>query len=216
MMRSAIPLPTPILRPALATALAVALPCLALTASALSGQQSADLQITEAVQAAPAAEREDATVLGYGADGTLTTLREGSNALVCLADDPAAEGWSVACYHASLEPYMARGRELRAQGITDASERLRLRWQEAEAGTLAMPDEPATLYVLTGEGFDHAADAVEAGYLRWVIYTPWATAEETGLATTPAAPGAPWLMFPGTPGAHIMISPPPPPGGPGR
>jgi hypothetical protein len=47
---------------------------------------------------------------------------------------------------------------------------------------------------------------VANSYTRWVIYTPGATAETTGLPLTPG-PGAPWLMFPGTPGAHIMISP---------
>ena len=35
-----------------------------------------------------------------------------------------------------------------------------------------------------------------------------ATPESTGLSTSPGAPGAPWLMYPGTPGAHIMINPP--------
>jgi hypothetical protein len=39
-----------------------------------------------------------------------------------------------------------------------------------------------------------------------VVYVPYATPESTGLSTTPGT--APWLMYPGTPGAHIMISPP--------
>jgi len=54
--------------------------------------------------------------------------------------------------------------------------------------------------------FDVATGMVTDSYTRWVIYTPGATPESTGLPTTPG-PGAPWLMFPGTPGAHIMISP---------
>lgn len=176
---------------------------------ALSAQSSsAEVQIREAVQAAPPAERAGATVLGFDDDGAVTTLRQGTNSLVCLADDPARDGWNVACYHQSLEPFMARGRELRAQGVTDSGELASRRWEEADAGTLAMPEEPATLYVLTGEGFDAASNTVVGGYLRWVIYTPWATPEETGLPTRPTGAGAPWLMFPGTAGAHIMISPP--------
>lgn len=173
---------------------------------------AAAAQITAAVQAAPESERDEATVLGFIADGSVTTLREGSSSLVCLADDPNTEGWSVACYHESLEPYMARGRELRAEGITDVSELTRLRWEEAEAGTLAMPEEPAMLYVMTGDGYDAASGTVSNGFVRWVVYTPWATAAETGLPPRPTAPGAPWLMFPGTAGAHIMITPPPPGG----
>lgn len=167
-------------------------------------------QVAEAVQAAPAAERDGATILGYRADGSMTTLRNGSNELVCLADDPNREGWESACYHSSLDPFMARGRELRAEGVTDGAELARRRFAEADAGTLAMPESPATLYVLTGDGFDSGSGTVESGFLRWVIYTPWATSESTGLAAQPSAPGAPWLMFPGTPGAHIMITPPPP------
>ena len=60
------------------------------------------------------------------------------------------------------------------------------------------------------DGFDPSTETVENAFLRWVVYTPWATAESTGLPPMPTGPGAPWLMFPGTAGAHIMITPPPP------
>jgi hypothetical protein len=183
-------------------------------ATRLSAQTpSADVQIAGALQAAPAADRDGATVLGFRPDGSLTTLREGAGELVCLADNPAQEGWSTSCYHRSLEPFMARGRELRAQGVTDAGELARKRWAEADAGTLPMPEEPAMLYVMTGDGFDEAAGRVIEPFVRWVIYTPWATPESTGISPQPTAPGAPWLMFPGTAGAHIMITPPQPGGG---
>lgn len=181
-----------------------------LPSAARAQTPSAEHQIAEAVQAAPPQDRADATVFGFGADGSMTTLRRGSNALICLADDPSRDGWSVACYHESLDPFMARGRELRAQGVTDSGELAQRRWAEADAGTLAMPEKPATLYVMTGDGFDAATGSVANGFLRWVVYTPWATPEDTGLPTAPTGPGAPWLMFPGTAGAHIMITPPPP------
>jgi hypothetical protein len=167
-------------------------------------------QIAQAVQATPPQDRAGATVFGFTADGSMTTLREGSNGLICLADDPTRDGWSVACYHESLDPFMARGRELRAQGVTDSGELAQRRWAEADAGTLSMPEKPATLYVMTGDGWDAASGTVTNSFLRWVIYTPWATPEDTGLPTAPTGPGAPWLMFPGTAGAHIMITPPPP------
>ena len=172
-----------------------------------------DVQIAAAVQAAPEALRNGAAVLGFEATGSLVILRPGENHLVCLADDPSNEGFSVACYHKSLEPYMARGGELRAQGISDGQERNGIRWEEATKGTLKMPEEPATLFVLTGSGFDTETEEVSGAYLRYVVYTPWATVESTGLPDRPQGPGSPWLMFPGTPGAHIMISPPPPAGG---
>jgi hypothetical protein len=103
---------------------------------------------------------------------------------------------------------MARGRELVASGVTDPNERHRIRWDEAEEGTLDMPEAPATLYVLTGSSFDPKTDTVEDSYLRFVVYVPWATVESTGLTDTPLGPGTPWLMDAGTAGAHIMISPP--------
>jgi hypothetical protein len=165
-------------------------------------------QIAAAVQAAPVDRREGAQVLGFDPAGKLVELRAGSNDLVCLADTPGDESFSVSCYHRSLEPYMRRGRELKEQGMTDADERLKRRWQEAEAGKLEMPKAPATLYVLTGKGFDPVTGTVSDAYLRYVVYVPGATVESTGLALQPSGPGSPWLMFPGTPGAHIMINPP--------
>ncbi len=166
----------------------------------------ADQQIASAIQAAPEDRRADATVLGYDAAGALVTLRKGTNDLICLADKPGDETFSVACYHKDLEPYMARGRELVAQGVK-GPDRDKFRWKEIEDGKLAMSREPRTLYVLTGKGYDAATGKVIDPYLRWVLYTPFATAESSGLPTKPV-PGGPWLMFPGTAGAHVMISPP--------
>lgn len=169
-------------------------------------QPTAAAQMASAVLAAPEDRRAGATILGYDEKGTLVTLRKGSNEFVCLADDPKAAGFSVACYHQDLEPYMARGRALRAQGITNQRAINDTRWKEVQAGSLKMPKEPRTLYVLSGKAYDAAAGTVADQYLRWVIYVPFATAETTGLSTKPVENG-PWLMDPGTAGAHIMITP---------
>jgi hypothetical protein len=166
----------------------------------------AAVQIAGAVLAAPAELRDGAAVLGYNAEGKLTQLRAGKNEMICLASDPAKTAFNVACYHKDLEPFMARGRELNEQKITGAK-RTELRFQEIKDGKLPMPKEPRTLYVLTGKSFDPATSKVEDSYLRWVIYVPYATPQSTGLSTK-GSDGAPWLMAPGTPGAHIMINPP--------
>lgn len=181
------------------------LACLAALAGA-GEVPPAGIQIAAAVLAAPEEYRTGAAVLGYDPSGRLVELRPGTNELVCLADDPRTEEFSAACYHKDLEPYMARGRELLAQGVT-GKRRNDIRWKEVEEGKLPMPREPRTLYVLTGKGYDPASGRVLNAYLRWVIYVPFATPESTGLSTKPA-PGAPWLMDPGTAGAHIMINPP--------
>ena len=176
-----------------------------MTASATAQAPSPDVQIAGAVQAAPIDQRATATVIGFDAQGKHTTLRNGTGMLVCLADDPREDKFSVACYHKDLEPFMARGRELAALGTKGRGPE-DLRWKEIQAGTLPMPKDPHLTTIVQGSAFDAATGAVTDSYTRWVIYTPGATTESTGLPTTPG-PGAPWLMFPGTPGAHIMISP---------
>ena len=188
----------------LPTILAAALTAQAPTAPAAIPPVEA--QVAGAVQAAPADQRATATVVGFDAQGKHTTVRKGTGTLVCLADDPKDTTFSVACYHKDLEPFMARGRELAAAGTKGRGPAEDVRYKEIAAGTLKMPTVPALLTIVQGSGFDVASGTVADSYTRWVIYTPGATPESTGLPTTPG-PGAPWLMFPGTPGAHIMISP---------
>jgi hypothetical protein len=83
-----------------------------------------------------------------------------------------------------------------------------VRFAEIRGGKLAMPKEPAALYSLTGPAgaFDAATGTVRDARPLVVIYISGATAASTGLSTTPQV-GAPWLMFPGTPKAHIMLVP---------
>jgi len=150
------------------------------------------------------ADRATAAILGYEDEG-LVVLREGTGAFICMADNPDDERFQVLCYHKSLEPYMARGRELRAEGITGKAG-IERRWEEIDAGELEMPRHPATLHQLFGS--DPAAVTLEnadsLGRLT-VIYMAYATVEETGLLGQPSR-GKPWLMYPGKPTAHVMIS----------
>lgn len=163
------------------------------------------MQIALAVQSAPMDLRDGATVQGYDAEGTFVTLREGTNEMICMAPAPTSTQFEVSCHHSDLEPFFERGRELRASGI-DGAERTQARWDEIEAGTLPMPFG-STNYITTADGFNAETGEIQNPWTRWVIYTPNATPETTGL-TTQAATSQPWLMFSGTPGAHIMISPP--------
>ena len=169
-----------------------------------------DNQIATAVAAAPEADRAGATAYGYDADGNLVLLREGTNSLICHADDPNRERFQCVCYHKDLQPFMDRGRELRALGKS-SQEIFDMREAEAKAGTLQMPKEGATLHLLEGKEGKYDAETkqvVNANY-RYVVYIPWATAESTGLPLKPLVPGGPWIMDPGTHRAHIMITPPP-------
>lgn len=167
-------------------------------------------QIASAVMAAPEDQRAGATVLGFDNKGGLVTLREGTNNLICTADDPGRDGFQVVCYHKDLEPFMSRGRALRAEG-KNPGEIFDIREEEAKSGALKMPEQPTTLHLLEGVNgqYDPATGQVTGANYRYVVYIPWATAESTGLPTSPTVPGGPWIMDPGTHRAHIMVTPPP-------
>lgn len=172
-------------------------------------QNAADTHaINQAVSAAPDDMKEGAKVLAYNDNGTYRTIREGTNDLVCTADDPARDGFETACFQADLEAYITRGRELRAEGM-NGQETVTQRGEEIASGVLSFTEGPATQYIRYGEeaSYDEASGEVMNSSLRYVIYSPYATAESTGLSTQPMGPGAPWIMDSGGWRAHIMIIP---------
>ena len=175
--------------------------------SATMPRLSVQQQVSAAVLPLPAALRDGATVLGY-ADGatTLSTLRKGTGDMVCLAPMPGAPRFHVACYHRSMEPFMARGRALRAAGVTGAGIDS-ARFAEAASGKLSLPAGAAALYSLTGNvgSWDAASNTASGARSLFVVYVPNATAASTGLSTQPSR--TPWLMNAGTPKAHIMFTP---------
>lgn len=169
----------------------------------------AEIQIKTAILAAPEALREGVAVYGYDASGEFTELKKGTNEMICLADDPSQKGLNVACYHRDLDEFMARGRALKKEGKSGA-EIFEIREEEVKSGKLKMPGAPTSLFVYTApdENYNRETGEVTQGYLRYVVYIPYATAESTGLPLKPDAPGMPWIMDPGTHRAHIMINPP--------
>lgn len=170
---------------------------------------SPEIQIKTAVLPAPEELREGAMIYGYDENGKMVILRDGTNNLVCIADDPGRKGISVSCYSKKLDPFMARGRALAAEGKSEAEKR-EIRKNEAESGELILPDAPSMTYIFSGteENYDRTTGELKDGSFRYVIYIPYATVESTGLPDKPHAPGMPWLMDPGTHRAHIMITPP--------
>jgi hypothetical protein len=166
------------------------------------------VQISTSVLPVPESEKDDAKVYGYNKQGDFVLLREGKNNLICLADDPSKKGVSVSCYSKKLEPFMKRGRELSEEG-KDFNEKREIRGMEVAKGLLEMPKEPSMTYIYYGkdENYDKATGELKDGQFRYVIYTPFATPESTGLPIKPHAKGMPWLMDPGTHRAHIMIGP---------
>jgi hypothetical protein len=169
--------------------------------------QTTEEQIASAVLPMPETLRAGATVFGYREVGKLEELRKGTNGMICLADDPMTPAFHVACYHEGMDPFMARGRSLRAEGVTGEAVDS-VRYQEAKDGKLPLPTKPAALWQMSGPpgSYDPAKNEVTGGRSLYVVYMPYATEASTGLPTRPA-PGIPWLMNPGTPKAHIMFVP---------
>lgn len=163
-------------------------------------------QIAAAVIALPVSMRDGAGVMGYRTAGRLEVLRPARNGMQCLADAPGDDRFHVACYATSMEPFMARGRALRAAGTTGTQVDT-VRFAEVRRGTLRMPTAPAALYSLTGpkDDFDPATNTAPKSKPLFVLYMPNATGASTGLPTTPGK--GPWLMNPGTPRAHLMLTP---------
>ena len=64
------------------------------------------------------------------------------------------------------------------------------------------------MYQLFGSkrSWNRATGALSDVRSLMVVYMPFATAESTGLSPKPVQSG-PWMMFPGTPKAHIMLVP---------
>ncbi len=163
-------------------------------------------QITAAVLALPKEMRDGAGVMGYKTAGKLEWLRPTKNGMMCLADDPAEEQFHVSCYHDSMDPFMARGRALRLTGVKGGQVDT-VRFAEVKSGKIKMPTAPASLYQIFGakDAFDAKTGTVAKGNPLFVVYIPFATPASTGVSTTPSDT-KPWLMFPGTPKAHIMFS----------
>lgn len=174
----------------------------------LKSIDSDEALIATALMAAPKESRMGCKVIGYNMAGEFVTLKEGDNEFICLADDPKKDGFSAACYHKDLEPFMARGRELKAQG-KNAGEIFDIREEEAKSGKLDMGKAGSTLHIYFGSKamYDPETFEVAGARYRYVVYMPWATSESIGLPEAPIAVNHPWIMNPGTHRAHIMISP---------
>jgi hypothetical protein len=163
-------------------------------------------QIAAAVLPMPKSLRDSATVMGYRTAGKLEVIRKGSNGMTCLALFAVEKEFHAACYQNGMEPFMARGRELRAQGVKTTAGVDSIRFKEVKAGKLKMPKQ-AMMYQIFGSdsSWDRATNKVTGAQELLVLYMPFATSATSGLPTTPSATG-PWIMFPGTPKAHMMLS----------
>jgi hypothetical protein len=155
--------------------------------------------VTQATLPLPQDLRAGATVYTYDANGDRKVLRQGTNQIECM---PRGEDGFTWCYNKSGGPRRDLAAKLRAQKKTDKE--IADAMAEATAAGRIQPTQFGTMsYRLYGK-----PDRIQ---LLWVISVPGATPESIGVTTASAREdalelrGTPWLMLPGTPGAHIMV-----------
>jgi len=148
--------------------------------------------VASAMSAAPAAVAKAATIVTVGADGKMETLRAGTNGFTCMPDNPETPGPDPMCMDANA-----------------------MAWTMAWIGHKPAPTEqPGIMYMLTG-GTDasntdpYATKPTEGG--DWIKTGPhlMLVGSATALKGYPSGPApdttAPYVMWAGTPYAHLMI-----------
>ena len=147
--------------------------------------------VENALSAAPAGVAKAAAVISMNADGTMKTLREGTNGFTCMADNPETPGPDPMCMDANAMKWVAA----------------MLAKKEPPAGTVGL------MYMLGG-GTDAsntdpyakqptADDWVHTGPHVMVVGAPSLTAQYKG-GEKPDTSG-PYTMWEGTPYAHLMV-----------
>ena len=147
--------------------------------------------IVSAESAAPRAIAAGATIIGFDGSGMMMTVREGSNGWTCMPDTPSTPGPDPMCLDANA-----------------------MLWAQAWMNkTTPPPGKIGFGYMLAG-GSDSNTDPYAAGPTadnNWVITGPHVMVFNAGdmMSGYPmdakADPTKPYVMFPGTPYAHLML-----------
>ena len=169
-------------------------------------------QIAAALLPLPESMRAGATVVSRGEGGKISVLREGSNDIVCTSDHTRDQIFYVNCFHKLIVALRNRSAEVaaelrRAGKTADQKVVFDLIDQEIKAGKLKLPDHPVMGFQMRGplSGYNPATNTVSSEIKTWqMVEIPYATAASLSLPEE-SKPGIPWVMFPGTWDAHIMI-----------
>ena len=160
-------------------------------------QMDQDATIATAVSAAPANMRDGATVIKWNdTDFTYTTLRKGTNRLVCYdrSGFPEQQAFSIECTSIANVDRVAQN--LKAESAGDKAKTAALLDAEEKDGTRVKPEFGSVWYHLMGPDKDHPRT-------HMTIAVPGATAQTLGLPDSPRA-GTVWIMNAGTTTAHLM------------
>jgi hypothetical protein len=160
------------------------------------GASQAD--VDTALIAAPAGQKDQATVIKWKPDFTYTTLRKGTNRLVCYdrSGFPLQQPFSVQC--TSLANLDRVAQNLKAEATGDRKKSEAMLSAAEKDGTRVKPEYGSTWHSVAGPDRDHARPHHN------MIAVPGATTQSTGLPENPRQGGA-WIMNAGTSTAHIML-----------
>jgi hypothetical protein len=160
------------------------------------GASQAD--VDKAVLAAPAQLRNQATVIKWNpSDWTYTTLRKGTNRLVCFDSSgfPGQDPFSVEC--SSMGNLDRIKQNLMFESEPDRAKRTAAIAAAEKDGTRAKPEYGSVWYHSWGKDQASARS-------HMTVAVPGATAQSTGLPDNGKMGGV-WIMDAGTSAAHLMI-----------
>src|SRR5262245_24050868 len=160
------------------------------------GASQAD--VDKALVAAPAQQRDQATVIKWKPDATYTTLRKGTNRLVCYDESgfPLKQPFAVQC--TSIANLDREAQNLKAEATGDRAKSEAMLQDMEKGGTRVKPEFGSVWYSVNGPSQQ------EARPHHITIAVPGATAASLGLPDNGRQGGA-WIMNAGTSTAHIMV-----------
>jgi hypothetical protein len=157
-------------------------------------------EITNAVLPLPEDLRAGAAIYNYDEKGDRKVFRAGTNQVECMPKDPK-DGFTRCNSKASADRRDFQAK-LRAQGKSD-KEVTEMTAAAVKEGKIKPPQMGTISY--------RYSDDPKRIKLLWVVSVPNQTPETLGVSTGSQRDaalkghGMPWMMLPGTPGAHIMI-----------
>jgi hypothetical protein len=152
---------------------------------------SPETKIANATSAAPASIAANAAVVEIGADGMMMELRAGTNGWTCMPDMPSSPGPDPMCLDANFMAWADAWMKHETPRLSGIGLGYML-----QGGSDASNDDPFATGPAPGEQW------VETG--PHVMVAP---ADPRALETLPTdyTTGAPYVMWRGTPYAHIMM-----------
>ena len=177
--------------------IAILLGTLAVATSAMAQAPAGADPYASIVAAAPANQREGATVVKWKPDFTYDTLKKGTNKMVCYdrSGFPLQQPFSIEC--TSLGNLDRVAQNLKAEATGDKAKSEAMLNEMEKNGTRVKPEYGSVWFHQGGPDKDHARP-------HMTVALPGATTASTGLPDKPAGGGA-WIMNAGTSTAHLMV-----------